>query len=286
LAAASKDLQEAFTANKVKDTIIATMRTELKELTNTAEYFTQLAREHGDEAKNFSVKLSQAEGQVVSHEKRIGHLCASLEETEAARKELSKKVAALERKGGVAEMTIRAAAEHLYKANERARSLEHQLQSERAEFERTKAALTETLNASERAMEANMQIICDLEAKYQETLQLLLVEREHGAEVRDEMRKELRFVNEELDATSADLESMIERNNSGILLKVADNAMCKLVFGSAPKISAHGVKAVIRLGMLGSVAALIGQTVHQIKAKVDKAASQSNGASFRLSFRS
>ena len=286
LAAASRDLQEAFTANKVKDTIIATMRTELKELTNTAEYFTRLAREHGEEAKDFSVKLSQAEGQVVSQEKRIGHLCASLEETEIARNELSQKVVALERKGGVAEMTIRAAAEHLYKANERARSLEHQLKSERADFERTQAALTETLNAAERSMEANMQIICDLEAKYQETLQLLLVEREHSAEVRDEMRKELQFVNEELDATSADLETMIERNNSGILLKVADNAMCKLVFSAAPKISARGVKAVIRLGMLGSIAALIGQTVRQLKTKVvDKATSQTPRASFRFAFR-
>ena len=146
--------------------------------------------------------------------------------------------------------------------------------------------MTETLNAAERSMEANMQIICDLEAKYQETLQLLLVEREHSAEVRDEMRKELQFVNEELDATSADLEIMIERNNSGILLKVADNAMCKLVFSAAPKISARGVKAVIRLGMLGGIAALIGQTVRQLKTKVvDKATSQTPRASFRFAFR-
>ena len=110
--------------------------------------------------------------------------------------------------------------------------------------------------------------------------------RQYLKEVRDEMRKELQFVNEELDATSADLETMIERNNSGILLKVADNAMCKLVFSAAPKISARGVKAVIRLGMLGSIAALIGQTVRQLKTKVvDKATSQTPRASFRFAFR-
>ena len=270
LANMSKDLQDAFAANKAKDQAMDKMRVELRDLTNTAERFTRLAREKGDEVKSMSVQLTQTESKAASQEKRIAHLNATLQETSSVRDELSTKVSALERKGGVAEITIRAAAEHLYQANARVRSLEHQLNSERAEFERTQNSLTQSINAAERSMEENMCIIANLEAKYQETLQMLLIEREQNAEERGEMRKEIQFVNTELESVSLNLEKMIERNNRGILLKVAGSDVYKLVFGSAPTLRAKGVKAVVRLGMLGGIATLACRTVNELKNKIKK----------------
>ena len=270
LANVSKDLQDAFAANKAKDQAMDKMRVELRDLTNTAERFTRLAREKGDEVKSMSVQLTQTESKAASQEKRIAHLNATLQETSSVRDELSTKVSALERKGGVAEITIRAAAEHLYQANARVRSLEHQLNSERAEFERTQNSLTQSINAAERSMEENMCIIANLEAKYQETLQMLLIEREQNAEERGEMRKEIQFVNTELESVSLNLEKMIERNNRGILLKVAGSDVYKLVFGSAPTLRAKGVKAVVRLGMLGGIATLACRTVNELKNKIKK----------------
>ena len=67
------------------------------------------------------------------------------------------------------------------------------------------------------------------------------------------MRKEIQFVNTELESVSLNLEKMIERNNRGILLKVADSDVYKLVFASAPTLCAKGVKA-SALGMLGGIA--------------------------------
>ena len=270
LANMSKDLQDAFAANKAKDQAMDKMRVELRDLTNTAERFTRLAREKGDEVKSMSVQLTQTESKAASQEKRIAHLNATLQETSSVRDELSTKVSALERKGGVAEITIRAAAEHLYQANARVRSLEHQLNSERAEFERTQNSLTQSINAAERSMEENMCIIANLEAKYQETLQMLLIERDQNAEERGEMRKEIQFVNTELESVSLNLEKMIERNNRGILLKVAGSDVYKLVFGSAPTLRAKGVKAVVRLGMLGGIATLACRTVNELKNKIKK----------------
>ena len=119
-------------------------------------------------------------------------------------------------------------------------------------------------------MEENMCIIANLEAKYQETLQMLLIEREQNAEERGEMRKEIQFVNTELESVSLNLEKMIERNNRGILLKVADSDVYKLVFGSAPTLRAKGVKAVVRLGMLGGIATLACRTVNELKNKIKK----------------
>ncbi len=270
LANMSKDLQDAFAANKAKDQAMDKMRVELRDLINTAERFTRLAREKGDEVKSMSVQLTQTESKAASQEKRIAHLNATLQETSSVRDELSTKVSALERKGGVAEITIRAAAEHLYQANARVRSLEHQLNSERAEFERTQNSLTQSINAAERSMEENMCIIANLEAKYQETLQMLLIERDQNAEERGEMRKEIQFVNTELESVSLNLEKMIERNNRGILLKVAGSDVYKLVFGSAPTLRAKGVKAVVRLGMLGGIATLACRTVNELKNKIKK----------------
>ena len=265
LVATSKDLQDALSANKVKDTVIETMRKELKDLTNTAEKFTQLAKQNADEVKHVSMNLSKTEGQLANREKRIELLSATLKETEVARDELTSKVAHLERKGGVAEITIRAAAEHLHKANERVRSLEHQIKAERAEFERTKEALTQSLSAAERSMQVNMQLIVELEAKYQETLQKLLIEREHNDEERDVMRRELDFVTQELRNTSFDLEAMIERNNRGVLLKLADSDVAKLVFGAQPGARVVGLRAVIRIGILGGAIAMLHSAVKQMR---------------------
>lgn len=266
MVAASKELQDALSSNKIKDTIIETMRKELKDLTNTAEHFTRLAKENGDEAKDTSVELTRAKGQLVVKEKRIEHLTATLKETEAVRNELFNKVAHLERKGGVAEITIRAAAEHLHTANERVRSLEHQLKCERAEFERVKESLTQSLSAAERSMQANMALIVELESKYQKTLQALLIERHHNEEEREEMRKELSFVNEQLEHVSTDLEAMIERNNRGILLKIADSDVARLVFGAQPGAPVR-VKALIRIGIFGGACAMVSHIVREIKAK-------------------
>ena len=61
---------------------------------------------------------------------------------------------------------------------------------------------------------------------------------------------------------------MIERNNRGILVKIADSDMAKLVFGNSPAVGARGLKACVRLGMLGGILALGAQTLKEVKSKV------------------
>ena len=116
-------------------------------------------------------------------------------------------------------------------------------------------------------MQANMQLIVELEAKYQATLQKLLIEREHNEEERETMRRELDFVTEELNNTSSDLEAMIERNNRGVLLKLADSDVAKLVFGSQPGASVVGLRGVIRLGILGGAVAMLHSVIKQMRSK-------------------
>ena len=119
-------------------------------------------------------------------------------------------------------------------------------------------------------MDANAQLIAQLETKYQETLQLLLTERAFSAEQRSEMQTELNFLCNELNDTSAELEAMIERNNRGVLLKIADSDMCRLVFGATgpASVSERTTKAVIRLGMLGAVVAVVASSFKKASAPV------------------
>lgn len=119
-------------------------------------------------------------------------------------------------------------------------------------------------------MDANAQLIAQLEAKYQETLQILLTERAFNAEQRSEMQTELNFLSGELDVTSAELEAMIERNNRGVLVKIADSDMCRLVFGASgpASVSERTTKAVIRLGMIGAVLAAVVNNFKRASASV------------------
>jgi len=268
LAIVSKSLQDARELNKTKDAKIETMRAELKELKNTAEHFTRLASENGDKVKTVELKLSQANGKVDSQRKHLAHIELAFNETKKVRDELKTKVSALERKGEVAQVALLAAEESLEKANQRCKALEHTLNSERAEAERLQLSLTESLNAAESSIEANAQLIAQLEARYQQTLEMLLVERELAEEERDSMQRELDFVGAELDETSANLEAMIERNNRGILVKIADSDMAKLVFGNSPAVGARGFKACVRLSMLAGILALGAQTLKEVKSKV------------------
>ena len=259
LALAAKDLQDSAEAHKAKDIKIATMRAQLKDLTNKAEEFTKLAQRNGEKANSVGVKLMASENARAEQSKRIDNLSAALKVMSEARDELTNKVAMLERKGKSAEIALRAAAESLSQTNQRCSSLEHQINAERAEFEQLQNSLTQSLTAAEYSMDANAQLIAQLEAKYQETLQILLTERAFNAEQRSEMQTELNFLSGELDVTSAELEAMIERNNRGVLVKIADSDMCRLVFGASgpASVSERTTKAVIRLGMIGAVLAAV-----------------------------
>lgn len=267
LAAAAKDLQDSAKAHMAKDTEIAHMRAQLQDLTKKAEEFTALAQRNGEEAKSFGVKLNVAEMKCDEQAQRIEQIHAALQETREEREQLANKVSMLERKGKSAEVALRAASESLSQTNQRCSSLEHQLNAEREDFEQLRRSLTQSLTAAEYSMEANAQLIAQLESKYQETLQVLLTERAFNAETRGEMQTELNYLSGELNDTSAELEALIERNNRRVLVKIADNDMCRLVFGmSGPQsVGTRATKVVIRLGMLGAIIAAVMRNKHVIK---------------------
>ena len=118
LALAAKDLQDSAEAHKAKDIKIASMRAQLKDLTNKAEELTKLAQRNAEEAQSVGVKLTAAESARAEQSKRIDNLNAALEDMRHARDELTNKVATLERKGKSAEIALRAAAESLSQTNQ------------------------------------------------------------------------------------------------------------------------------------------------------------------------